>query len=83
LAAAGHAECHAWSYGFGSFADGEAVTSGHREYFKQRFFRKISPEADPFDPQAKLPGGQGLRSLRNFAHPMSRLVRSLRGVSIG
>lgn len=83
LAAAGHAECHAWPYGFGAFADGEPVTPGHREYFKQRFFRRIGPDADPFDPRAKLPGGEGLKSLRNFGHPVSRLVRRIKSMARG
>ncbi len=83
LAAAGHAECHAWPYGFGAFADGEPVTPGHREYFKQRFFRRIGPDSDPFDPQTKLPGGDGLRSLRKFNHPVSRLVRRIKSMARG
>jgi hypothetical protein len=83
LAAAGHAECHALSYGFGAFSDGEPVTPGHRRYFKERFFRVATPEADPFDPRSSFAGGTGLKSLRNFAHPVSRLVRRIKALGRG
>jgi hypothetical protein len=83
LANAGHAECHAWPYGFGAFADGEKVTPEHREYFKQRFFRKIDADKNPFDPQADLPGGTGLKSLRNLSHPLSRLTRRAKTLLTG
>lgn len=83
LANAGHAKCHAWPYGFGAFADGEKVTPEHREYFKQRFFRKIDPDKDPFDPQADLPGGSGLKSLRSFSHPLSLLARRAKTLLTG
>jgi hypothetical protein len=83
LLAAGHAECHRIAYGFSAFADGEPVTPGHRKYFKERFFRTATPEADPFDPQTIFPGGRGLKSLRNFGNPLSRLARKIKALGRG
>jgi len=83
LLAAGHTECHRIAYGFSAFADGEPVTPGHRRYFKERFFRTATPEADPFDPRSSFPGGSGLKSLRNFAHPVSHLARKIKSLGHG
>ncbi len=79
LDAAGWGECHRWPYDHGCFADGKAVTPGHRRYFVKRVFRDAAEEVNPFDPRME---PRGWKSLYHQDHPMVRWIRRLKGTEI-
>ncbi len=74
----GRTACRRWSYGYGAFTDGTPVTAAHRRYFKQRLFGHLPENADPFDPELRVPGLTGLKSLYHAGHPVTRTIRRLR-----
>ena len=71
-------ECHLWPYDHGHFFDGKAVSQEHRNFFKRRVFYELATEKDPFNPAME---PTGFNSLYNVDHPLTRLVRRIRGTS--
>jgi hypothetical protein len=52
------------------------VSQEHRNFFKRRVFYELAPEKDPFNPAME---PTGFNSLYNVDHPLTRLVRAIRG----